>query len=316
MKNLNFPLQIICLSLIGTYSLYANAFEVTCDSPDNPACRHTTPVGPAYNSSKQKNSQAKKPQTTHQVIIASPQSGSGYISKPSGEGKYSVQNAQERPSFTEPPRQASPLPELPYETPQNTPQYGTPEYTQFDDPPQTTGACHPEAYAVHIYHFRYDEALPSDLVWSGYGKKDDPKYKIHKSAKASLTQMVNDAKKSGANLKPSSIFRSVARQRQIIASKRNNQKLEHMYAVSSPAGYSEHHTGLAVDFNSISSAFDNSREYNWLVKNASKYGWEQTFTEDYSSWSGVAEESWHWRYVGKQGEFDHIFHKSRMRDCY
>ena len=127
--------------------------------------------------------------------------------------------------------------------------------------------------------------------------------------------MIKAAKKDGVTLKPNSIFRSVNRQKQIIEHKLKTQKPYDVYHISSPAGYSEHHTGLAVDFNSIDNTFDHSSAYRWLLKNAEKFGFEQTFTQDYSEWSGVSEESWHWRYIGKNGEFAYIFQASINRQC-
>lgn len=177
------------------------------------------------------------------------------------------------------------------------------------------GQCHPEAYQVGIKHFKYTEARKSDLVWSGYGTQGEQKYLIHKQAKPALDEMIKAAKKDGITLKPNSIFRSVDRQKQIVTNKLKTQKPYDVYHISSPAGYSEHHTGLAMDFNSIDSTFDHSSAYRWLLKNAEKFGFEQTFTQDYSEWSGVSEESWHWRYIGKNGEFAYIFQASINRQC-
>ena len=177
------------------------------------------------------------------------------------------------------------------------------------------GECHPQAYQVGIKHFKYAETKKEDLVWSGYGVKNHRKYLIHKQAKPALDEMIKAAKKDGITLKPNSIFRSVNRQKQIIEHKLKTQKPYDVYHISSPAGYSEHHTGLAMDFNSIDNTFDHSSAYRWLLKNAEKFGFEQTFTQEYSTWSGVSEESWHWRYIGKNGEFAYIFQASINRQC-
>ncbi len=177
------------------------------------------------------------------------------------------------------------------------------------------GECHLQAYQVGIKHFKYAETKKEDLVWSGYGVKNHRKYLIHKQAKPALDEMIKAAKKDGITLKPNSIFRSVNRQKQIIEHKLKTQKPYDVYHISSPAGYSEHHTGLAMDFNSIDNTFDHSSAYRWLLKNAEKFGFEQTFTQEYSTWSGVSEESWHWRYIGKNGEFAYIFQASINRQC-
>jgi LAS superfamily LD-carboxypeptidase LdcB len=68
---------------------------------------------------------------------------------------------------------------------------------------------------------------------------------------------------------------------------------------SAPPGYSEHHTGLTFDINSVSkSEWASSpalqKLYTWLKTNASKYGFTQSFPES----RGTRFEHWHWRYDG------------------
>ncbi len=174
------------------------------------------------------------------------------------------------------------------------------------------GVCAPEALAVGIKHFKYADS--HDLVPSGYGS--DPKFQIHRDAKPALQEMVRAARADGVTLTPGSIFRSESRQRQIVNNKKSQgQSARQIYRTSSHPGYSEHHTGLAVDFTPINDGFKKTAGYRWLLNNAHKYGFYQTFTADYSAYSGVAEESWHWRYEGKNGEFSHIFYASKNRQC-
>ena len=63
-------------------------------------------------------------------------------------------------------------------------------------------------------------------------------------------------------------------------------------------GTSEHHTGLAIDFNSVSPTFENTAMYKWLDKNAQDYGFILRYTEEKQSITGVIHEAWHWRFVG------------------
>ncbi|UNU73116.1 M15 family metallopeptidase [Moraxella nasovis] len=161
--------------------------------------------------------------------------------------------------------------------------------------------CSPEALAQGIWHFSYDEASRADLVWSGFGDKRHANKKIHKDVKEPLLEMIKAAKKDKVDLYPASIFRSVKKQAWIVNDKiRKKQKPEQIYFVSSPAGFSEHHTGYAVDFYPVDEKFVKTKAYPWLLENAEKFGWEQTFTADYSKKSGVSEEAWHWRYVGDE----------------
>ncbi|MDO4895462.1 D-alanyl-D-alanine carboxypeptidase family protein [Moraxella sp.] len=150
----------------------------------------------------------------------------------------------------------------------------------------------PVAKTVGIYFYKMPEVNAKDLV-SVNG------FRVHKEAATSLKQMLTDAKSSGVNLTLGSAFRSVAHQQRIINRKiKAGQTNKQIYHMSAPAGYSEHHTGFAVDFSPINAEFAKSASYRWLKANAHKYGWYQTYTPEYSAKSGISEESWHWKYKG------------------
>lgn len=71
-----------------------------------------------------------------------------------------------------------------------------------------------------------------------------------------------------------------------------------------PAGSSEHHIGSAVDFalfdqsNGSSAEFTGKGEYAWIVENAWRYGFVQSYREDKTAITGISEETWHYRYIG------------------
>lgn len=253
-------------------------------------------------------------QQTEVVVMSS---GTGQITSANGSRTISI-NENHTPShqgrtYTQP--QASTQPPS-HAGPAHQVQGGFTNHS----PPQNSntqnlqGLCAPEALAVGIKHFKYADANPSDLVASGYG--NDPKFKIHKSAKPALQEMIAAAKKDGVTLTPGSILRTSSRQAQIIANKKKQgQSAKQIYYTSSHPGYSEHHTGLAVDFSPINDSFAKTAGYLWLKNNAHKYGFYQTFTTEYSTYSGVSEESWHWRFEGKNGEFAHVFEASKNRLC-
>ena len=68
------------------------------------------------------------------------------------------------------------------------------------------------------------------------------------------------------------------------------------------AGYSEHQSGLAVDFFRASTQSDwnasarLSSYYSWLQKNAHTYGFHNTYQRGLEI-DGYDIEPWHWRYV-------------------
>ncbi len=72
-------------------------------------------------------------------------------------------------------------------------------------------------------------------------------------------------------------------------------------------GHSEHHTGLAVDLNDVSDDFENTPEYRWLSEHAAEYGFIQRYRKDKAEITGIDNESWHYRYVGRE-------HARRMRE--
>lgn len=60
-------------------------------------------------------------------------------------------------------------------------------------------------------------------------------------------------------------------------------------------GYSEHQLGLAVDING--ETYD---VYSWLQENSYKYGFIFRYPGNKTQLTGVAEEVWHYRYVGAE----------------
>ena len=64
-------------------------------------------------------------------------------------------------------------------------------------------------------------------------------------------------------------------------------------------GTSEHHTGLAVDFNTTQTSFENTKAFKWLSENAQDYGFIMRYEKDKMDITGgIIYEPWHYRYVG------------------
>ena len=68
-------------------------------------------------------------------------------------------------------------------------------------------------------------------------------------------------------------------------------------------GYSEHHTGLAVDLsifyeNGTTGEYDGTGPYQWINDNAFRYGFVLRYPQDKEDRTGIAYEPWHFRYVG------------------
>ena len=82
----------------------------------------------------------------------------------------------------------------------------------------------------------------------------------------------------------------------------NVDKAKHILQSGSKPGTSRHHWGTDVDLNSTEKEYFESPKgqiiYNWLKKNARKYGFFQPYTPfDSKRSKGYNEEMWHWSYV-------------------
>lgn len=78
---------------------------------------------------------------------------------------------------------------------------------------------------------------------------------------------------------------------------------------SARPGYSEHQTGLSVDFSAGNSGLDNftgTAQQKWMAKNAYKYGWIQRYTTANSATTGYNAESWHYRYIGRSAATSYV----------
>lgn len=148
-----------------------------------------------------------------------------------------------------------------------------------------------------ITHYKYSDCKASDIVTVDG-------MKVHKDCAAAFKKMREDAKKDGVNLRIVSGFRSTEYQKTVFpkkfANKKNPTEKEFISRLkfSAPPGFSEHHTGLAIDINSLEQTFANTKAYKWLSEHAKDYGFEMSFPQNNKQ--GLGFEPWHWRYVGSQ----------------
>lgn len=102
----------------------------------------------------------------------------------------------------------------------------------------------------------------------------------------------------GVRLEIVSAFRDVHRQAEIVRDKlARGLSLEEILAVSAPPGYSEHHTGCAVDVTTegalpLELEFEQTPAFRWLSENANSYSFFLSFPRDNPH--GYAFEPWHW----------------------
>jgi zinc D-Ala-D-Ala carboxypeptidase len=106
-------------------------------------------------------------------------------------------------------------------------------------------------------------------------------------------------------LLPVSGYRSYEQQIAIIERKlARGDKLETILAGSAPPGYSEHHSGRAIDIATLNSpplidAFELTDAYAWLTENAALFQFSLSFPRD--NRYGYVFEPWHWFHQADDG---------------
>lgn len=111
-------------------------------------------------------------------------------------------------------------------------------------------------------------------------------------------EMVGAASADGVILLIVSGFRGIDYQARLIRKKINaGQLVSDILRVSAAPGYSEHHTGRAVDIATpgsrpLTEEFEDSDAFRWLVNNAASYGFSMTYPRD--NVFGFIYEPWHW----------------------
>lgn len=122
-----------------------------------------------------------------------------------------------------------------------------------------------------------------------------------------LQEMFDAARNDGIYPVVASGYRSFEEQQQIYDETFAENKVSGMSTEEAKAeterwvaipGTSEHQTGLAVDINADGINSAGWEVYDWLAVHAHNYGFIKRYSADKESLTGVAEEPWHYRYVG------------------
>lgn len=119
-----------------------------------------------------------------------------------------------------------------------------------------------------------------------------------------LRKMAVAAKADGiSNLVVSSTYRSYDYQKTIYERNVRQMGKEAADRESAAPGTSQHQTGTAIDFGSITDEFAETKSGKWLAANAHKYGFSLSFPEGYEPVTGYRWECWHYRYIGQAAVF-------------
>jgi hypothetical protein len=113
-----------------------------------------------------------------------------------------------------------------------------------------------------------------------------------------FSKMRAAARADGVSLNIISGFRSYASQAAIYPAKIRQYGYDMAQLRSARPGHSEHQTGLAIDVNSISQAWGETRAGRWVARYGHRYGFIVRYPKGKTSVTGYAYEPWHLRYVG------------------
>ena len=148
----------------------------------------------------------------------------------------------------------------------------------------------------------FEEVSLSELVVAQLDEAGRPLVLTKKAAQA-LQAMRTAATKDGVELLPFSGFRSYLYQKGLLLAKINKGlSIDEILKVLAAPGYSEHHTGEAVDITThdcppAEEAFEATSAYAWLARHANAYGFTESFPR--GNPHSLVYEPWHWKFSSK-----------------
>lgn len=122
--------------------------------------------------------------------------------------------------------------------------------------------------------------------------------KLAPRAAAAWQRMQKAAEQQGVQLLVVSAFRSVEYQCALIQRKLDRgMSIHDILKVNAAPGYSEHHTGRALDLSTNESqplevAFETTPAHAWLTQHAGEYGFKLSYPR--GNPHGITYEPWHW----------------------
>ena len=156
----------------------------------------------------------------------------------------------------------------------------------------------PPDYATH--HGLQPCLECGDLVSIGQDIFDREQWMEPRAAKA-WSAMQTAAAADRVDVQVVSAYRSIEYQASIFQKKlESGQCMGDILQVSAAPGFSEHHSGRAMDlstpgFEPLEDIFERSKAFEWLRKNAKQFGFRMSFPRDNPH--GLCYEPWHWCWV-------------------
>ena len=145
------------------------------------------------------------------------------------------------------------------------------------------------------------EAEPERLALAGFDRYRRPLW-LQQGAARAWQRMQQQAAREGIVLEAISGYRSHDYQLGIFARKRaRGLEVDAILQVNAAPGYSEHHSGRALDISSpgeppAEESFESTAAFAWLLEHAGDYGFHLSYPRDNPH--GIVYEPWHWRWSG------------------
>ena len=123
---------------------------------------------------------------------------------------------------------------------------------------------------------------------------------MEETTQSSWLAMQLAAEKDGIELQLVSAYRSVEYQKQLFIRKLSaGQSIDEILKVNAAPGYSEHHSGKALDLTCpesecLEESFELSPAFAWLQRHAADYAFKMSFPRN--NVNGFLYEPWHWCY--------------------
>jgi D-alanyl-D-alanine carboxypeptidase len=143
---------------------------------------------------------------------------------------------------------------------------------------------------------------PAHLASIGLDTQGREQFLVPRAARA-WTRMREAASADGVQLQVVSAFRSIEYQLGILRRKlERGLSMDEILRVSAAPGYSEHHTGRALDittpgFPALEEAFEQSPAFAWLRKHAKAFNFHLSYPR--RNRHGIAFEPWHWSWTAR-----------------
>ena len=119
---------------------------------------------------------------------------------------------------------------------------------------------------------------------------------------AAWTAMRTAAAENGVTIHLISAYRDFTYQFELIKRKlESGQDLARILRVNAAPGFSEHHTGRAVDIGTLNcpaleEEFEDTAAFSWLSQHASSFGFSLSYPRNNDL--GICYEPWHWCFSG------------------